>query len=302
MPRRTIGIAICFLLLWGAACRRSPLPPRIVSLQVSDASEGDVSLRLDAAALKAHALAQLQRLAIMPIDLTAPPREGIDCKLRLELRLEAIEVEERGLLRAYASARLTRFGPIGGPPPVTHQVMAEQTYRQDQAKDEARAVLARRHLERALDDTLTGLMAQVKLHQASTDELLRTLADAQNVDMQIEATRVAAERRETKAVPALIALLKSERSEVRDTAVGALVEIGDGRAVAPLTRLSRFDDLLELPKVIDAVASLGGDEARTFLGFVASSHPAPEMRTLAQDGLRRLERRAASSAQRGRVP
>ncbi len=92
-------------------------------------------------------------------------------------------------------------------------------------------------------------------------------------------------------MPSLVKLLKSEDHDTRDRAIGALQEIGDKRAVRPLTEVARFRDLSDLPKVLDALAAIGGDEARSYLEFVASGHDSVEIRDLAKQALTHLERR-----------
>jgi len=93
-------------------------------------------------------------------------------------------------------------------------------------------------------------------------------------------------------VPALIRLLRSDDAAMRDRAIGALAAIRDRRAVKPLTEVARFRDVSDLPKVLDAVAAIGGDEARSYLEFVASGHEDLEIREIAKQALGHLEQRA----------
>jgi hypothetical protein len=44
-------------------------------------------------------------------------------------------------------------------------------------------------------------------------------------------------------------------------------------------------------KILEAIAALGGDEARDYLGFVAESHDDEDIRALAADARRRLQQR-----------
>ena len=62
----------------------------------------------------------------------------------------------------------------------------------------------------------------------------------------------------------------------------------------PLTEVAKFNDLSDLPKVLDALATIGGSEARSYLEFVASGHDSAEMRDLAKEALVHLERRQAA--------
>jgi hypothetical protein len=111
-----------------------------------------------------------------------------------------------------------------------------------------------------------------------------------------EAIHLAGERREKQAVPSLTKLLKSDDHDLRDAAIGALGAIGDVRAVRPLTEVAQFRDIAELPKILDALARIGGDEARAYLEFVASGHESPEIRDLAKQSLERMARRSADLA------
>lgn len=83
----------------------------------------------------------------------------------------------------------------------------------------------------------------------------------------------------------VVAQLDARAPEVRERAVAALARMGDPRAVAALTGRVRFDDTELLPSVIDAVAALGGDEARAYLEFVASGHPDDAIRARARAAL-----------------
>jgi hypothetical protein len=63
--------------------------------------------------------------------------------------------------------------------------------------------------------------------------------------------------------------------------------------VRPLTEVAKFQDVIDLPKVLDALATIGGPEARAYIEFVASGHESSEMRDLAKQALVHLDRREA---------
>ena len=105
--------------------------------------------------------------------------------------------------------------------------------------------------------------------------------------------RLAGERKEAAAVPSLVRQLKSDDHAVRDRAIGALAAIGDARAVRRLTEVAKFNELGDLPKVLDALATIGGPEARSYLEFVASGHDSSDIRDLAKQALVHLDRREA---------
>ncbi len=70
---------------------------------------------------------------------------------------------------------------------------------------------------------------------------------------------------------------------------GAMSAEQTQRAVLAITASARFDDPELSHVVIDAVAELGGDEARSFLEFSASGHPDERLRARAADALQALQ-------------
>lgn len=102
------------------------------------------------------------------------------------------------------------------------------------------------------------------------------------------------ERRVKSAVEPLSRLLSEEKhEEVRLRAVGALVAIGDRRAVEPMIELtSRKDPAFVIP-LIFALAQLGGATVEGYLVTVASGHPDESVRRAAADALGELSRAAA---------
>jgi HEAT repeat protein len=109
--------------------------------------------------------------------------------------------------------------------------------------------------------------------------------------MRLEAIRVAAARRLLDEVPTLVALLSDDEEAIRDAALGALVELRDPRAVPALTKAKSMKDRREVRKIIDALATLGGQEAADYLSFVADAHEDEEIRTMAKAALLRLRSR-----------
>jgi hypothetical protein len=284
-------------------CRRNTPPApapaasgRLIQVRVRDRSPAP-SGAVDTTALTAHAVEQLRTANVLPVALDAEPRRGSDYRLDIEVVFDQIPGGDQSALRALVAARLQRVGANDAP--IQFQALAERAYRPDEAKDTSDKA-GRDHLGRALTDVLKGLVAKIRLHQGDTQQLLAALSDA-DLDIRAEAIRAAGLRRERAAVPQLGQLLKSEEIGLRDLALGALVEIGDRSAVPALTRAAPFRDVHELPKILDAVAALGGDEARAYLEFVASSHEQAAIRELAQEALGRFARRHAPQDQ-GTLP
>ncbi|MGZ3441816.1 MAG: HEAT repeat domain-containing protein, partial [Polyangia bacterium] len=210
--------------------------------------------------------------------------------LRVELEIGAAEDERahRGNLRALVVARLS---PIGGDPGALsfeQTALAERAYTPGKPGEPAWQA----HADRAVRDCVGGVGARVKLAAGDAGAIVAAI-DGPDDDLRDEAMRLAAERKETAAVPALLKRLKSDDLAARDRAIGALAAIGDARAVRPLTEVAKFNDLGDLPKVLDALATIGGPEARSYLEFVASGHDSADIRDLAKEALVHLDRRQA---------
>lgn len=206
-------------------------------------------------------------------------------KLRAEIALVRSDVGERGVLRAEIVLRLDP-ADAAGDAPIEASGIVEKSYATRAAVNEA---FVRRHLERGLRDVAQGLFAQVHLLVGDPRGLLAALL-GNDAPLREAAIRAAATRRERAAVPALIKLLGHADEEVSDAAIGALVAIGDRRAVRPLCERSNLGDARGVAKVLDAIASLGGEEARAYLELVGSGHDDPAIKAMAREALDRLTR------------
>jgi HEAT repeat protein len=144
---------------------------------------------------------------------------------------------------------------------------------------------------RLVNDTVGLVLKQYRLRTGPAGELLSALKDP-DADVRRQAVRAAAFRREKTAVPALVELLDDSQEDLRDMVLGALTDIADPAAIKPITAHVKFSDTDQLRKIIDPVASIGGDEARAFLEFVGSGTEDPEIRKMAKDALERMDRRA----------
>lgn len=153
--------------------------------------------------------------------------------------------------------------------------------------------LRRRHVWRTLDHAVTGWLYQAKLLGAPEQALAAGLAD-KDPDRLLHAIEICALRKSKACAPGLIALLKHDDRRVADRSIGALVLVGDRRAVKPLTKLAKFRDSARVAQVIDAIGSLGGGDAKAFLEFVADGHRNATVRDMARQALARLKRRAGA--------
>ncbi len=297
MKLRLLAFAVAALL---AACKKPappPPPPEVAEVRV-DYKGADLpgAPKLDLAALTAAARQAIASSSGVPVredggvDGARPDPRQRRYRLRVELEIGAAEDAraKHGNLRALVSARLSPIGGDVGALAFEQTALAERGYVPGKPGEPAWQA----HAERAIRDCVGGVGARVKLAAGDTQAIVAAIGGSDE-DLRDEGVRLAAERKETAAVPALIKLLKSDDHAVRDRAIGALATIGDRRAVRPLTEVAKFNELSDLPKVLDALATIGGDEARAYLEFVASGHESSEMRDLAKQALGHLERREA---------
>ena len=297
-------------------CRRTAPPPVAATVPArAPLGIGAVTLRdLSASGVLSEplALAGLQdrlrgRLAqsglfAAPTDDAGSPSALV--RVRGDIAVDGAEVEDKGVARA--SVRLwldTRPSDAPGAIEETLAAEGEQIYpirRSPGAKRdhpgsgglpeaEKRALFAKL-VDRVAVDLVDGFLAREKLRTAPEPAIHAALR-ADGGDLQEAAIRVAGERQLREEVPALLELLENSSEAVRDAALGALIQIGDRRAVTALTKSRSMRDRREMRKILDAIALLGGDEALDYLSFVAASHDDEEIRGLAAAAKARLERR-----------
>lgn len=293
MPWRRGALVIAaglMVTVMGGCPRRADPVPRLVEARVDYRGAGDEAA-FDP--LAARAATRLCGGGLLRAALGEPPRQGRegkdarDYKLLVEVQVLEARGDGERLLRALVSARLLRAGTGADEPPLRSEAIAERELAGGQRADEA---LVRAHVERAVDDVVDGLGRLVRLRLGGSEERLAALR-SDDAELRREAARVVGERKERAAVPVLLPMLKDERPEYRDLALGALIEIGDPAAARPIAEMARLGDAAQVPRIIDAMASLGGGEARAYLEFVISAHDDEEMRSLARAALVRLDAR-----------
>jgi hypothetical protein len=157
---------------------------------------------------------------------------------------------------------------------------------------EAEAAWARL-AERTAGDLVSLYVRRQKLWSGGSKEVAAALHAADR-ERRVEALRVIGGRKLRELLPAVLQLLSDEDEAVRDAALGAVVLLGERSAVKALTESRQLRDLREMRKVLDAIASLGGPEAKDYLGFVAENHDDEEIREMAKSALERMTRRAGS--------
>ncbi len=310
--------ALC-LALGGDGCKRAtpaasapPLAVRVVRVQVEQGEDwaGLGAQALSAAELAEAARAGLTRAGVQVEPAPQKPEPG-DFTLQMELVLkrvtpkagtadaghERLRALAAGQLRARAGASALDYDSAVAAQKapelarLQHVGVVERPLSGEKDADTAAwGQLARR----AINESAHTLGEQLQLLGSPSTRLLTVIADGKaESDVRGIAAQLLALRREQAAVPALIALIKEKELApgLRDQAIGALVELGDRRAVRPLLDTARFNDEVEMGKVVEAVAALGGEEARSYLQFVAASHSDRRIKSEAQAALTHLQQR-----------
>jgi hypothetical protein len=233
---------------------------------------------------------------------------GVFTRARLEVGIDGAEVEDRGLARARVSLQLeTR--PSGAPGAIDERLEGggEEPYatghvghgsaggHRDAGAPPAKDLIYGRLVERLADDLVDGFAARRRLRAAGPSALHAALAPDAG-DLRLEAIRVIGERHVTSESDALLALLNDPDETTRDAALGALIALGDRRAVTELTRTRSLRDRREMSKIIEAISILGGQEADDYLSFIAGSHDDDDIRAEAAAARARLQRRRADAS------
>jgi len=180
---------------------------------------------------------------------------------------------------------------------VAEGMARKPTNADDSLDPAARHAAFKAALDAALADAVAALGAQIDARHKSDDDLLKDL-NAQDPRVRDYAIRMLADRRSPAAVPQLIARLQDPTPEVARRAAGALIAIGDRRAVTPLIEMTRHRRAEDVGPILYAIASLGGPEAEAFLFTLESGAPDEETRRAAKGAYEDLVRRKKEDAAR----
>jgi hypothetical protein len=145
--------------------------------------------------------------------------------------------------------------------------------------------------ERTAEDLVQSYVARQKLWLSDAKQVAAAL-ESSDGDLRVEALRIIGARRLRAHAPAVIRLLADDNENVRDAALGTLVALRLRGAVKAIAESHQMRDAREMRKVLDAIATLGGSEAKDYLAFVAETHDDEEIRDMAKAALERLERHA----------
>jgi hypothetical protein len=218
-------------------------------------------------------------------------------RVRVELAVEEVRSEEKGAARARMHFRVdTRPSDLSG----AHwnedvEAGGETVYPLKPAPDLKLAFS--KLASRMLGDLTSSYVGRQKLWRAGEKELAVVLtADAG--EPAAEAIRVVRERHLKGETDILLKLLSSEDESIRDAALGALVDLHERRAVGEIAKQRSMRDQREMRKILDAIATLGGDEAVDYLSFVADAHEDEEIKAMAKQALERLKRRSGAGGEK----
>ena len=295
---------IALVALVAASCHRGPARVPVEHISVGEASlAANPALGLGADGFSksvAAALAKSGRFAV-----GAAPRSGVDV-----LRVKA-EVEYTRDARAQAEDGKGRGRPVAdvgvsleltrlpeGDASRAQRFVSEGAARHPLAGDEpdpdARGAAYLAALEAALADAAAGLVDQLDAANKSNAALASDLASS-DARVRACALRVLADRRNPAALEPLLGQLRSSESEQVLRAIGALVALGDRRAVKPLIELTDRKEPAFVSQVLFAIASLGGDQAEAYLYLMESGAPEPELREAARAATEDLQRKKGAA-------
>jgi hypothetical protein len=146
-----------------------------------------------------------------------------------------------------------------------------------------------RLVARTAEDLLLTYTARLKLWEGDAQEIIGALRSA-DTEARVEALHILGARKMREQIPEVLRLLSDEDEGVRDAALGALVVLHERSAIKALAESHQMRDTREMRKILDAIATLGGSEARDYLSFVAETHDDEEIRAMAKEALDRLSR------------
>jgi hypothetical protein len=292
VPRSPSLRSLALVALALAGCPKKPAaPPAAVRPGIGELTVEVLPLpggaTVDGAALVQPLRKRLEEKSGLP--LAAPDAVGPSYKIRLELSGQINEDAKEKRVQFLALAR-ARLKCEAAPPglPLDDSALAEKLADPSPTLDRG-ATLAE-HVQKTAERLIGAIGEKLSIAHGDDAQLIAAL-EGPSTELRQAAAHLAGERKLAAAVPTLLKLLGSTDPEIRDVAIGALREIGDRRAVRPLTELARFREVGELPKIIDAVGKIGGEEARQYLEFVAAGHDSAEVRQLAKRALEHMDAR-----------
>jgi hypothetical protein len=312
---RTPFLALCAAALAVASCKQAAAPGVVLvgSLTVGEAGlAGKPEISEPAEQLRRemqHALEATGRFIV---------REGGPLSVRLEIDRAQRTLAPAPMVapgqpsteREMAEVAITLEATSTGPQGDIDRLLAEGEARRPTGADDSLDPAARHAafdaaLDAALQEAVIALKDQIEARRKGDAELIADLSSP-SARVRDYAIRVLADRRRPAAVPQLIARLQDENPEVARRAAGALIAIGDRRAVRPLIEMTHKRRPDDVGPILYAIGSLGGPEAEAFLFTLESGSPDEEIRRAAKgaylDLLRKKQEDAARVSHGRRTP
>lgn len=161
--------------------------------------------------------------------------------------------------------------------PLTFEATVELTRRDERVE-------LQRDVPLALAQAVDVLDAKVALHEGDA-EAAKALLNGTDAELARLALEWAVVRHQTELLPQVLALLVHPDLEVAVEAVDAVAELGGPEHASALIASARLSDPGHTARLYQALAALGGDEARGFLSFAARNEDDPRLSELAAHAL-----------------
>ena len=291
-----------------------PLPPLprptlgTVGVQIVVPPDDKTTPRLDAAPVERALREKLLGTGLFAPSGASPALAGPAARLEAGIATETVEVGAAGEARARVELRLDDGRP-DAPDSLSFKLegrgseryaIPKRARKGSGAAPPDRDAILNRLVVRIAGDLIDGYVARRQLDHGPPAAVHAAL-EADGGDLRDEAIRAVGERKLRDEAPILLKLLNDPEEQTRDAALGALIALGDRRAVTELTRTRSLRDRHEMRKIIEAIAILGGQEADDYLSFIAATHDDDEIRAEAATARARLQRRENDAVAPGSI-
>lgn len=276
-----VSLAIC-------TCRPFSRPPVVNSLVVNT---GLFKTKLQGAGLQLDDVRREVREALREAGFAVPQREEPQSAGGYRITVSMVDVRQ--------VHRAPLDGPTGAEESRSEVLVELRLVSLQTTEVTLRATAGWSELARFDEPAVAALHRAVRnaSRRAAVDLLLgvtesakpdgEIVADLESVDSRVrdQAIQVLAERKNPKAVPALIARLRDPDPALVERAVGALAQIRDPRAVEPLIELSHRREGPFVAQLAWIIGDIGGADAEAYLLTLASGHPEALVRQAAKQAL-----------------
>jgi hypothetical protein len=285
--RSSIWIPIVLGLAAGA-CRKpaAPVPPCLAQVELTFLGDAqDPVTALGPAEKQALTAALRQSLEKSVPACQGPARARLGAGFLLARSQES--TEGKPVLRLKGGLRIGLKDAPADWKYYEENVATEGTVPLEAAQEPKRQSAVQRATQALLVDLAKSYRNRLAAWKASPAELHSLLATG-GEEEKLEAIAVVRARGVTAEIPRLLELLVDDNERLRDAALGACLQLRVREAVPILTKSREMKDGREMQKILDALAELGGAEAKAYLSFVAETHDSEPIRAVAAGALRRL--------------